>query len=158
MTLLSCHKQAWHKQAMPSSGCSGSIVAEPLTLLRNTLVPAAFRKVTWENAHRIYKEEAEVVGKPPTAANPQNDIKKGFVYERVPHITLKSIANNEEIDVIHVRYESQFTPLREKLTQALKKKWEEWEVPRLGRIQAFSVGFLGILWLTVLQVDGPGLS
>ena len=29
-----------------------------------------------------------------------NDIRQGFVYERVPHITLKSIANNAEIDVI----------------------------------------------------------
>jgi adenine-specific DNA-methyltransferase len=27
----------------------------------------------------------------------ENDIKKGFVYKRVPHITLKSIANNPEI-------------------------------------------------------------
>ncbi len=26
-----------------------------------------------------------------------NDLRRGFVYERVPHITLKSIANNEEI-------------------------------------------------------------
>ena len=28
------------------------------------------------------------------------DIRQGFVYERAPHITLKSIANNAEIDVI----------------------------------------------------------
>ena len=27
----------------------------------------------------------------------ENDIKKGFVYKRVPHITLKSIANNPDI-------------------------------------------------------------
>jgi hypothetical protein len=26
-------------------------------------------------------------------------LRHGFVYERVPHITLKSIANNAEIDV-----------------------------------------------------------
>ena len=36
--------------------------------------------------------------------NPQpptfNNIRQGFVYERVPHITLKAIANNAEIDVI----------------------------------------------------------
>ncbi len=29
--------------------------------------------------------------------SPGNDIKKGFVYKRVPHVTLKSIANNPEI-------------------------------------------------------------
>ena len=28
------------------------------------------------------------------------DIRQGFVYERVPHITLRAIANNSEIDVI----------------------------------------------------------
>ena len=28
------------------------------------------------------------------------DVKKGFVHKRVPHITLKSIANNEKIDTI----------------------------------------------------------
>ena len=28
------------------------------------------------------------------------NIRHGFVYERVPHITLKGIANNAEIDVI----------------------------------------------------------
>ena len=28
------------------------------------------------------------------------NVRQGFVYERVPHITLKSIANNAEIDVI----------------------------------------------------------
>ena len=64
------------------------------------------------------------------SANPQNDVKKGFVYKRVPHITLKSIANNEEIDSIHAKYETQLTPLREKLNASLKKSWEEWEIPR----------------------------
>ena len=32
---------------------------------------------------------------PPT--RPTDDIRKGFVYERVPHVTLKSIANNPDI-------------------------------------------------------------
>jgi hypothetical protein len=39
-----------------ASRLAGKCVArETLTLLRNTLTPAAFRTVTWENAHRIYK-------------------------------------------------------------------------------------------------------
>ncbi len=32
-----------------------------------------------------------------SSRTPNNDIKKGFVYKRVPHVTLKSIANNPEI-------------------------------------------------------------
>jgi len=58
------------------------------------------------------------------------DIKRGFVYRRVPHITLKSIANNEEIDSIHAGYQAQMEPLREQLNKALNQKWEEWEIPR----------------------------
>jgi adenine-specific DNA-methyltransferase len=58
------------------------------------------------------------------------DIRKGFVYERVPHVTLKSIANNEEIDDIHAKYQEQLEPLRAEINKLAKKKWEEWEIPR----------------------------
>ncbi len=58
------------------------------------------------------------------------DIKRGFVYKRVPHITLKSIANNEEIDAIHAKYQEQLEPIRAKLNEALGQNWEEWQVPR----------------------------
>ena len=63
-------------------------------------------------------------------AEPSGDIKRGFVYERVPHVTLRSIANNEEIDEIHARYQEQLEPLRTEINKLAKKKWEEWEVPR----------------------------
>src|SRR5205807_2699725 len=52
------------------------------------------------------------------------------VYERVPHIRLKSIANNSEIDVIWERFQERLEPLRKQLNQAMRKTWEEWEVPR----------------------------
>jgi len=58
------------------------------------------------------------------------DIRRGFVYKRVPHITLKSIANNEEIDSIHADFQAQMEPLREQLNKALKQHWEEWQIPR----------------------------
>jgi adenine-specific DNA-methyltransferase len=59
-----------------------------------------------------------------------DDIKKGFVYRRVPHVTLKSIANNEEIDGIHAKWQEKLEPLRTELNKALKKSWQEWEIPR----------------------------
>ncbi len=59
------------------------------------------------------------------------DIKKGFVYKRVPHITLKSIANNEEIDVIHEKWQPQLEALREQINTLAGKAWQEWEIPRL---------------------------
>jgi adenine-specific DNA-methyltransferase len=58
------------------------------------------------------------------------DVRQGFVYERVPHITLKSIANNAEIDVIWDKFQHRLEPLREKLNKALGQSWEEWEIPR----------------------------
>jgi adenine-specific DNA-methyltransferase len=59
-----------------------------------------------------------------------NNIRHGFVYERVPHITLKSIANNTEIDVIWDKWQATLEPLREKLNSLLKRNYEEWEIPR----------------------------
>jgi adenine-specific DNA-methyltransferase len=59
-----------------------------------------------------------------------DDIKKGFVYNRVPHITLKSIANNDEIDAIHAKFQQKLEPLRADLNKSLKKSWQEWKIPR----------------------------
>ena len=59
-------------------------------------------------------------------------IRQGFVYERVPHITLKSIANNAEIDVIWEKHEERLAPLRDQLSVASGQvsTLEEWEIPR----------------------------
>ena len=58
------------------------------------------------------------------------DLRLGFVYKRVPHITLKSIANNVEIDVIWEQFQEKLGPLRERLNAALGQTWEEWEIPQ----------------------------
>ena len=75
-------------------------------------------------------KEGEITGAAPSTAPTHGNIRQGFVYERVPHITLKSIANNAEIDVIWEKYQETLEPLRQKLNKALGKKWEEWEIPR----------------------------
>ena len=60
------------------------------------------------------------------------NVRQGFVYERVPHITLRDIANNAEIDVIWEEYQEKLEPLREELNQwpSTETAWEEWEIPR----------------------------
>jgi adenine-specific DNA-methyltransferase len=60
----------------------------------------------------------------------RGNIRHGFVYDRVPHITLKSIANNTEIDVIWDKWQANLEPLRQALNTALKQTWQEWEIPR----------------------------
>jgi adenine-specific DNA-methyltransferase len=75
-------------------------------------------------------KEGEVTRTVPSSQPVYGNIRHGFVYERVPHITLKSIANNAEIDVIWDKWQVQLEPLRESLNAALKKSWQEWEIPR----------------------------
>ena len=75
-------------------------------------------------------KEAEVTRTAPSSQPVQGNIRHGFVYERVPHITLKSIANNAEIDVIWDQWQAKLEPLRDKLNAALKKTWQEWEISR----------------------------
>jgi adenine-specific DNA-methyltransferase len=97
-------------------------------------------------------KEAEVTRSVPSSQPTRGNLRHGFVYERVPHITLKSIANNAEIDVIWDKWQAKLEPLREQLNQALGRDsvgaglpaidtvasraspllpaWQEWEIPR----------------------------
>ena len=64
-------------------------------------------------------KEAEITGRVPQAPLPrtENNVRRGFVYKRVPHITLKSIANNEEIDETHARFQERMEPLRAEINK-----------------------------------------
>jgi adenine-specific DNA-methyltransferase len=75
-------------------------------------------------------KEAEVTRSAPSSQPVHGDIRHGFVYERVPHITLKAIANNTEIDVTWEKWQAVLEPLRDLLNAALEKQWREWEIPR----------------------------
>lgn len=62
-------------------------------------------------------------------ARPVEGVGSGFRYKTVPHITLKSIANNEEIDKIYDRGHPEIEKSLGDLNKALKMEWKEWEVP-----------------------------
>ncbi|MGO4880497.1 MAG: hypothetical protein ACLP59_06705 [Bryobacteraceae bacterium] len=90
-------------------------------MARTRLMAAKYPYYLLADSAEGIAKEAEVTGAfPPSNPDPKNDVKRGFVYKRVPHITLKSIANNEEIDGIYARYQEQLEPLRERLSTALK--------------------------------------
>ena len=79
-------------------------------------------------------KEAEIARKAPADAPTYNDIRHGFVYERVPHVTLKSIANNAEIDVIWEKWQETIQPLLAQLGAVVgathASPLPEWEILR----------------------------
>lgn len=101
-----------------------------LALARARIMGARYPSYLLADSREGQLKEAEVTRSTPSNQPTRGDIRQGFVYERVPHITLKSIANNAEIDVIWEKWQETLEPLRADLNAALKKSWEEWEVPR----------------------------
>lgn len=101
-----------------------------LALARARIMGARYASYLLADSREGQLKEAEVTRSAPSSAPTTGNIRHGFVYERVPHVTLKSIANNAEIDVIWENYQTRLEPLRAALNKALKKTWEEWEIPR----------------------------
>jgi adenine-specific DNA-methyltransferase len=101
-----------------------------LALARARIMGARYPFYLLADSREGQMKEAEVARAGLSSQPVRGDIRQGFVYERVPHITLKSIANNAEIDVIWEKWQEKLEPLRAKLNKELKEKWEEWEVPR----------------------------
>jgi len=56
-------------------------------------------------------------------AHPEEGVGSGFKYKTVPHVTLKSIANNPEIDGIHARWQARLEPIREQLNRVVSEQW-----------------------------------
>ena len=111
-----------------------------LALARARIMGARYPFYLLADSREGQIKEAEVTRTAPSMQPVQGNIRHGFVYERVPHITLKSIANNAEIDVIWDKWQATLEPLREQLNAALKTNWQEWEIPRELPLAASSGG------------------
>ena len=101
-----------------------------LALARARVMGARFAYYVLVDSRDGQLREAEIARTVPSSQHTNGDIRQGFVCDRVPHVTLKSIANNAEIDVIWDKSRATLEPLREKVNSALKQRWEEWEIPR----------------------------
>jgi adenine-specific DNA-methyltransferase len=101
-----------------------------LALARARIMGARYPYYLLADSRDGQVKEAEVTRTVPSSHPVHDDLRQGFVHERVPHITLKSIANNAEIDVIWDKWQATLEPLREKLNAALKENWQEWEIRR----------------------------
>lgn len=100
--------------------CDTSRVA--LTLARTRLMATRYPWYLLADSIDGQKKEAEVTGKVPASFKADGDVKKGFVYKRVPHVTLKSIANNPEIKEGMTRQEVDAAILRHADTELLYDK------------------------------------
>ena len=118
----------------PSSGGRRWITIDTsrvaLALARARIMGARYPYYLLSDSREGKIKEAALAQKVPSEVPTYNDIRQGFVYERVPHITLKSIANNAEIDVIWEKFQETMEPLRHELNYALGTSYEEWEIPR----------------------------
>ena len=101
-----------------------------LALARARIMGARYSFYLLADSREGQLKEAEITRTVPKSQPVHDNIRHGFVYERVPHVTLKSIANNAEIDVIWDKWQAKLDLLRELLNGTLKKMWQEWEIPR----------------------------
>ena len=68
-----------------------------LALARTRLMAARYPYYLLADSPEGSRKEAELTGVVAEYTRADGDIRKGFVYRRVPHVTLKSIANNPDI-------------------------------------------------------------
>ena len=106
-----------------------------LALARARVMGARYPYYLLSDSRDGQLKKAEVERRATSESPTYGDIRQGFVYERVPHITLRSIANNAEIDVIWEEHERKLAPLRKQLSAASGQTGtlEEWEVPGICR-------------------------
>ena len=104
-----------------------------IALARSRLMGARYPFYLLADSPEGLKKEAEITRTPPKERATRGDIRHGFVYERVPHITLKSIANNAEIDVIWDRMQPAVEAALAALNAALKGHAAPFTVTSGGR-------------------------
>lgn len=101
-----------------------------LALARARVMGARYPYYLLADSREGQLKEAEVTRTAPSSQPVHDNVRHGFVYQRVPHVKLGSIAHNAEIDVIWDKWQASLETLREKLNASIKKQWQEWEIPR----------------------------
>ena len=82
-----------------------------LAIARRRLMIAKYPYYLLADTEEGVRKEMEVTGRA-IVRDTYGRVSQGFVYERVPHITLKAIANNAEIDIIWEKYAAESERLR----------------------------------------------
>ena len=113
-----------------------------LVLARARIMGARYPYYTLADSREGQREEARLIREEPKTSLTHGDIRQGFVYRRVPHITLGSIANNTEIDAIWERRQPGVEKALAALNDALAGHSTPFEVTSGGR-KGGRVGFTG---------------
>lgn len=90
-----------------------------IALARSRLMGARYPYYLLADSPEGQRIEGEITRTSPRTTPTRGDIRHGFVYDRVPHITLKSIANNAEIDVVWEKRQPTVEQARAALNAAL---------------------------------------
>lgn len=101
-----------------------------LALARARIMGARYPYYLLADSPEGQQKEAEVTRTARSSTLPRGRINLGFVYERIPYITLGKIANNPEIDEIWERFQPELEALRNQLNDTLGTSFEEWQIPR----------------------------
>ena len=91
-----------------------------LALARARVMGARYPYYLLADSRDGQEKEAEITRTAPKHAATYGRLRQGFVYERVPHITLKAIANNAEIDVIWERLQPHVEKALLRLNETLR--------------------------------------
>jgi adenine-specific DNA-methyltransferase len=104
-----------------------------LALARARLMGARYPYYLLTDSAEGQQKEAALSGRAYVGKPTYGKVRQGFVYERVPHITLKSIANNAEIDVIHENWQAKIAAPLAQLNAALRNHRTPYKVATGGR-------------------------
>lgn len=104
-----------------------------LALARARIMGAKYPFYLLADSPEGRRKEAEITRTPARDTPTHNDIRQGFVYERVPHIELGTIAKNDEIDRIWERMQPSVEAARHQLNAVLAGQPEPFEVETGGR-------------------------
>ncbi len=91
-----------------------------LALARARIMGARYSYYLLADSRDGQIKEAEISRTAPSIKPVHGNIRHGFVYERVPHITLGLIGRNTEIDIIWDQWQTRLEPLRDELNAALR--------------------------------------
>ena len=104
-----------------------------VALARSRLMGARYPYYLLADSREGQEKEGELTRTPPKNSPTNGSIRQGFVYERVPHIMLKSIANNAEIDVIWDKMQPAVEDALDALNSALRGHATSFKVETGGR-------------------------